>query len=89
MNVPGDFITNLTDVRRFLVQQVTHSVRWEQGILALERQAKPDLYIEIGSGKTLTGFNRKIGVTAQTLSLEKVEDLEALATHVEGMTCSC
>jgi [acyl-carrier-protein] S-malonyltransferase len=35
-----------------------------------------ELYIEMGPGKTLAGMNKKIGVQAPTISIEKVNDLE-------------
>jgi [acyl-carrier-protein] S-malonyltransferase len=34
-----------------------------------------DLFIEIGCGKTLSGLNKKMGIT-NTKSFEKVSDLE-------------
>lgn len=89
MNVPGDFVTSLSEVRSHLIDQVTHSVRWEQGILAIERRQIAELYLEIGSGKTLSGMNRKIGVSAPTLSLEKVSDLDGVIKLIEGRACSC
>ncbi len=77
MNVPGDFVDSLEDVKKFLVQQVTQSVRWDRGVRKMQERGV-DLFLEIGSGKTLTGMNRKIGVAAPTLSIEKVEDLVEL-----------
>lgn len=74
MNVPGDFVRTEESIRDNLIKQVTHSVRWEQGIRAIG-QTGPDYFIEIGCGKTLAGLNKRIGVSAPTLSIEKVEDL--------------
>ena len=54
MNVPGDFVSDIEEIRQYLIEQVTHSVRWEQGIRAMEGQYV-DLYIEFGPGKTLAG----------------------------------
>lgn len=88
MNVPGDFVLSLDSVREHLINQVTGSVRWDQGILAIEAK-QVDLYLEIGPGKTLTGFNKKIGTSALTLSLEKVADLDNVMQQIEGATCSC
>lgn len=77
MNAPGDFVNLASDIRKNLIAQVTSSVRWEQGIVAMNEKGV-ELYLEIGCGKTLSGMNRKIGVTGQTLSIEKVSDLETL-----------
>jgi len=75
MNVPGDFVHSTDEIRRNLTQQVTHSVRWEQGIRSM---AGIELFLEIGCGKTLAGLNKKIGVAAATVSIDKVEDLERI-----------
>lgn len=89
MNVPGDFVKDLEEIQENLIQQVTHPVRWDQGILAIE-QKQVDLYIEIGCGKTLSGLNKKIGVAAPTISLEKISDLDGVIQQIEGATiCSC
>ena len=77
MNVPGDFVSDNEKVKQNLIQQVTHSVCWEQGILEMEKQ-NVDLYIEFGP-KTLSGLNKRIGVKAPTLSIEKIEDLDQLS----------
>lgn len=88
MNVPGDFVDSLDQIRQHLMNQVTQSVRWDQGIVSIESK-QADLYLEIGSGKTLAGLNKKIGVKAPTLSLEKVGDLDGVMQQVEGAICSC
>ena len=82
MNVTGDFAKNTDEVRANLCLQVTHSVRWEDGILAMEK-AGVDQYVEIGCGKTLSGMNRKIKVVAPTLSIEKVTDLNSILNQMD------
>ena len=77
MNVTGTFVDSLEEIQNLLVKQVTHSVKWEQGIRAIEEQGV-DLYIEFGPGKSLSGMNKRIGVQSPTLSIEKVEDLQQL-----------
>ncbi|HEY4255088.1 MAG TPA: ACP S-malonyltransferase [Chlamydiales bacterium] len=78
MNVPGNFIQSTDEIRKNLISQVTQSVRWQQGIEAMEAQSV-NLYLEIGCGKTLSGMNKKIGCKAPTMSLEKITDLDVLA----------
>lgn len=74
MNVPGNYVKDPLKIRQFLIAQVTQSVRWEQSIFAM-KEAGVQLFLEIGCGKTLSGFNRKMEVPIIG-SIEKVEDLE-------------
>lgn len=75
MNVSGSSVQTVEEIRRHLISQVTHSIRWEQGIRSMDRI---NLFIEIGCGKTLAGLNKKIGVISPTLSIDRVEDLERI-----------
>jgi len=81
MNVPGDIVPEIDQMRHNLIKQVTSPVRWEQGIRAMEKRGV-DLFIEIGCGKTLSGMNKRIGVQAPTLSFEKIEDLDMIAQQL-------
>lgn len=74
MNVPGNFVNTDEEIRRHLKAQVTQSVHWEQGIAAM-KEAGVELFLEIGCGKTLSGLNKKMGVSS-VLSIEKISDLE-------------
>jgi [acyl-carrier-protein] S-malonyltransferase len=76
MNVPGSFVSEEDEIRRYLQAQVTQSVRWEQGILAM-KEAGVELFLEIGCGKTLSGLNRKMGISSMA-AVEKVIDLESV-----------
>jgi [acyl-carrier-protein] S-malonyltransferase len=75
MNVPGDFVSDIEQMRAYLSAQVTHTTHWQKGIEAIEVKGI-DLFIEMGPGKTLAGMNRRIGVKAPTLSIEKIEDFQ-------------
>lgn len=77
MNVPGDYVKDTAQVRDFLIQQVTSPVRWEEGVRKMDASGI-DCYLEIGCGKALSGFNKRIGVAGQTISIEKITDLETL-----------
>lgn len=77
MNVPGDYVSNTADIRSNLVSQVVSPVRWEDGVRAMMK-AGVDLFVEIGCGSTLAGLNRRIGVTAPHISVDKVSDLQKL-----------
>jgi [acyl-carrier-protein] S-malonyltransferase len=85
MNVPGDYVSDLDEIRKNMENQVTSPVRWERGIRQMEGI---DLFVEIGCGKTLSGMNKKIGVSARTISIDKVSDLEILEKEF-GTNKSC
>lgn len=77
MNVTGGPVSKLADVRHHLIKQVTSPVRWEQGIRHLMGEGI-DLFVEIGCGKTLAGFNKRIGSPAPFISIEKTSDIPTL-----------
>lgn len=74
MNVPGDFVSNLEEQKRYLIQQVTHPVLWEKGIRQMEQAGVTD-YVEMGPGKTLSGMIKRILPERSSINIEKIEDL--------------
>lgn len=81
MNVTGHSAGSIAEIRDHLVRQVTQPVRWEQGIRCMMADSI-DLFIEFGCGKTLAGFNKRIGVQAPCISIEKIEDIKTLETFM-------
>lgn len=81
MNVPGDFVSQEEQIPHYLMQQVTQSVRWEQGVRAMA-QAGIELFVEIGPGKTLSGMLKRIGVAAQVVNVETIQDLQKCEAFV-------
>lgn len=77
MNVPGGYVSDIAQIRSYMIDQVTCPVRWEQGIRAM-MEKEISLYLEMGCGKTLAGMNKRIGVSAPMLSIEKTADLDEL-----------
>ncbi len=77
-NVTADYVTDKGQVKDLLTRQVSSSVRWQQTIERMIADGV-DTFIEIGPGRTLTGFMRKISRDVKTLTIEKLEDLEKLA----------
>lgn len=80
-NVTADYVKDVAQVKPLLVQQVSSSVRWQQTIERMLADGV-DTFVEIGPGKTLTGFMRKINRDAVCINIEKVEDLEKLKALV-------
>jgi [acyl-carrier-protein] S-malonyltransferase len=77
MNVSGGYVKELDQIRSELIAQVTSPVRWENSIRAMAADGVT-LFVEIGAGKTLAGMNKRIGVTAPTISLNSLADLDRL-----------
>lgn len=76
-NVTADYVTDKGAVKDLLTKQVSSSVRWQQTIERMLADGV-DTFIEIGPGKTLSGFMRKIDKSVKTINIEKLEDLEKL-----------
>jgi len=80
MNVSGTKVSDEAEIKSNLIKQVSHPVRWEQGISHIENVLGVDFYLEMGCGKTLAGFNKRIGTKSLTISIEGVSDLKNLET---------
>ena len=76
-NVTAQYVTESDHVKNLLVKQVSSSVRWQQCVEQMINDGV-DTFIEIGPGKTLTGFLKKINRNVKALHIEKIEDLEAV-----------
>lgn len=76
-NVEAAPVTDSARVKELLAKQVSGTVRWRE---TMERMLADgvDTFIEIGPGKTLTGFLRKIDREARVFNVDKVDDLEKL-----------
>jgi [acyl-carrier-protein] S-malonyltransferase len=77
--VTGDWNDLKWDIRRLLVEQVTGRVRWRESMEWMAGEGAVTRFVEIGSGKVLTGMARRIAPDAESLSLNTPEDLEAFA----------
>lgn len=74
-NVTADYVTEPEQVRTLLAQQVCQSVRWQQTIERLIADGA-DEFVEIGPGKSLSGFMRKINRDVACANIDKLEDLK-------------
>lgn len=76
-NVTADYVTDKNEVKPLLQRQVSSSVRWQQSVERMIADGA-DTFIEIGPGRTLSGFMRKINKDMKVYNVEKVEDLDKL-----------
>lgn len=73
-NVTGETVTNKDFVKDLLVKQVSTSVLLEKSIRTM-LDAGVDTFVEIGPGKVLSGFVKKIDRDAKVLNVENLETL--------------
>lgn len=66
-------------IRRLLVEQVTGRVRWRESMEWMATEGGVTRFVEIGSGKVLTGMAKRIAPEAESLALNTPEDIEAFA----------
>lgn len=76
-NVTGGIVEDAAKVRGLLTEQVYSSVRFEQSIRSM-LSAGVDTFYELGPGKTLAGFVKKIDREATVVNIETMEDLAKL-----------
>ena len=72
-NVTADYVKDPADVKDYLVRQVSSSVRWQQTIERLIADGAEE-FVEIGPGRSLSGFMRKINRDVTTCNIDKMED---------------
>ena len=76
-NTTAEYVTKKEKVADLLANQVSSSVRWQQTVEKMITDGI-DTFVEIGPGKTLSSFVKKIDRTKTVINIEKVEDLTKL-----------
>ena len=80
-NLDAEFTTKRSDFIEKMPNQISNSVYWTQSIQKLVKEGV-DTFIEFGSGKVLSGLNRKICPDAKTYN---VGDTASLQSTVEAI----
>ena len=76
-NVDASLVTDIRQTKDLLMKQVSSSVLWEQSIRNMIEMGV-DIFVEIGPGKTLAGFIKKIDKEVQVVNVGAFEDLAKL-----------
>ncbi len=74
-NVTATYVSDKDDIPGLLERQICSSVRWQQSVETMIADGV-DTFIEIGPGKTLAGFIKKIDRNVKVINVSCVEDLE-------------
>ena len=82
-NCTGDRMGPEDTIPALLERQVQSPVRWEDTIRALERDGF-DTVVEIGPGRTLSGFFKKTAPGIRTYSIDTAEDFRKVVSEWKG-----
>ena len=82
-NTLAEPVTDKTKIKDLLTRQISSPVRWRESMEELIREGV-GTFIEIGPGKTLSGFLKKIDRNAVVYSIQTMEDLEKTVELLKG-----
>lgn len=74
-NVTAENVNDIKETKELLKKQISESVRWMQSVEHMMEEGV-DTFVEIGPGKTLTGFLKKINPEVKGYSIATWEDVE-------------
>ena len=80
-NVTAETVMDIHKTKELLSRQVASSVRWEQSMRNMIADGV-DTFVEVGPGKTLAGFLKKIDRNARVLNVAVWEDVEKVVNEL-------
>ncbi|MEE0752435.1 ACP S-malonyltransferase [Frisingicoccus sp.] len=76
-NTIAEPVADSSAIEGLLVRQVSESVRWQQSVEKMMEMGV-EVFVEIGPGKTLAGFLKRIDRKFPCITIETAEDLKKL-----------
>ena len=80
-NVTAEYVTDISETKALLAKQVASSVRWQQSVENMIADGV-DTFVEIGPGKTLAGFMRKINRDVKVYNVGTWEDVDKVVSEL-------
>lgn len=74
-NVTAEYVSDISQTKTLLEDQVASSVRWQESMEKMIAEGV-DTFVEIGPGKTLAGFMKKIDKSVKMYNIASWEDVE-------------
>ena len=74
-NIDGTYYNPNDNIKEILANHIISPVRFDKAIKLME-QEQVEEYVEIGPGRTLTGFVKKDNKEAKTVNINSLESLE-------------
>ena len=81
-NVTAKEVTSGAEIKELLVKQAAMPVLWETSVRNMVADGV-DTFVEVGPGKVLTGFTKKIAKGLAALNIEDPASLEKVLAHFE------
>ncbi len=82
-NVNAEIVTEISKTKELLKEQISSSVLWEQSMRVMIADGV-DTFIEIGPGKTLSSFMKKIDKTVKVFHIGTIDELEKVLETIEN-----
>ena len=79
-NVTSSPVNDPTEIKKLLVEQIYSKVRWRESILYMANN-KITKYLEVGPGKVLTGLVKRILPSANSSSINSIEDIKNITNE--------
>ena len=81
-NVTAKEVTSGAEIKELLIKQAAMPVLWETSVHNMVADGV-DTFVEVGPGKVLTGFTKKIAKGLPALNIEDPASLEKVLAHFE------
>ena len=80
-NVTAEYVRDISETKELLAKQVASSVRWQQSVENMIADGV-DTFVEIGPGRTLAGFMRKINRDVKVYNVGTWEDVDKVVSEL-------
>ena len=83
-NVDGKLERDAATIKRNLIEQTAHPVKWIACVETM-RDFGVNTFVEVGPGKTLCGFNRRIDRNLSSCNVENIESLNQTLEQLKNL----
>ena len=80
-NVTATYVSDIGETKALLARQVSESVRWQESVERMIAEGV-DTFVEIGPGRTLAGFLKKINREVQVYNIGTWEDVDKVVEEL-------
>ena len=74
-NYSAKFVKDIQEIKNLLIKQISSKVRWRESIIHISNTGVQN-FIEVGSGKVLTGLNKRMNLDIKGSNIETMSDID-------------